>query len=166
MLDQFKSIVSTQYEAALCMLDDCLRKCPDAAWDRPVAKYPFWQVAHHVLIFTDLYLSPSKAAFEFRADFNPGGWKDFDDEYPARRFEREELTNYVQVCRRKALDIVAAETAESLAGESGFDWLKFSRAELHLYNIRHVQHHTAQLGACLRQLDGSIDPRWVGRGWR
>jgi hypothetical protein len=166
MLDPFKSIVSTQYEAALCMLNDCLVKCPDDAWARPVAKYPFWQAAHHVLIFTDLYLSPSKEAFVFRDDVHPGGWAAFDDEYPAHRFERDVLTDYVHICRRKAIDVVAAETAESLAGESGFDWLKFSRAELHLYNIRHVQHHAAQLGACLRQHDPSINPRWVGRGWK
>lgn len=28
---------------------------------------------------------------------------------------------------------------------SGFDWYPFSRIELHINNIRHIQHHTAQL---------------------
>jgi hypothetical protein len=32
--------------------------------------------------------------------------------------------------------------------------------ELHLYNLRHVQHHAAQLNLLLRQTIGSA-PRWV-----
>src|SRR5687767_9927213 len=97
MLEQFKSIVSTQFEAALCMLDDCLRKCPDDAWDARVAKYPFWEVAYHALIFVDLYLDRSKEAFAFRPDVHPGGWREWDDEHPTRRFSRGELLDYVQV---------------------------------------------------------------------
>jgi len=40
-----------------------------------------------------------------------------------------------------------------LAGQSGFHRRKCSGAELHVYNIRHVQHHAAQLSLRLR-LDG------------
>ena len=39
----------------------------------------------------------------------------------------------------------------------------FTRAELHLYNIRHIQHHAAQLILRLR-LDTDVDIPWVGRG--
>ena len=39
----------------------------------------------------------------------------------------------------------------ALAGPSGFHWLKFSRLELHVYNIRHLQHHVGQLNAALRR---------------
>jgi hypothetical protein len=46
---------------------------------------------------------------------------------------------------------VAKETARSLAGESGFPWIPFPRLELHIYNIRHIQHHAGQLGAFLRR---------------
>lgn len=34
-----------------------------------------------------------------------------------------------------------------------------ARGELHLYNLRHVQHHTGQLSAYLRRI-GQV-PRWV-----
>jgi uncharacterized damage-inducible protein DinB len=70
------------------------------------------------------------------------------------------------VCRRKALDTLSAETAESLWGPSGFPGRPATRAELHVYNIRHVMHHAGQLSAFLRRVDASIDPRWVGSGWR
>lgn len=164
MLDQMKAILTRQFEASLCMMNDCLVKCPDEHWDAAIARYPFWQVAYHTLCFVDLYLSPTKEAFTFRA-IHPGGWREFDDEYPSRRFERPELTEYLAVCRQKAIDILASETAESLQGPSGFTWLKFPRVEAHIYNIRHIQHHTGQLAAYLRRIDPTIDPHWVGSGW-
>jgi len=35
--------------------------------------------------------------------------------------------------------------------KSGFDWLPINKTELHLYNIRHIQHHTGQLIERLHQ---------------
>jgi hypothetical protein len=41
---------------------------------------------------------------------------------------------------------------------------------LHIYNIRHVQHHSGQLSAYLRRIGAGInDPKalpWIGTGWR
>jgi hypothetical protein len=166
MLDLFKHALTTQFEAALCMLNDCLRLCPDAGWDALVAKYPFWHIAYHTLIFVDLYLTPSHGAFQFRPELHPGGWGEWDDEHPSRRFERDELLRYVAICRQKAKEIIVGETAETLAGPSGFDWLKITRAEMHLYNLRHIQHHVGGLNACLRRVEPSIDPKWMRAGWR
>jgi uncharacterized damage-inducible protein DinB len=68
------------------------------------------------------------------------------------------------------LETIAAETLQSLQAPSGFEWIKFSRGELHLYNIRHLQHHAGQLSACLRRLNPSLRDRnslpWIGSGWR
>jgi uncharacterized damage-inducible protein DinB len=42
-------------------------------------------------------------------------------------------------------------------------WNKsFSLLELSFYNMRHVQHHTAQLNLLLRQTIADA-PKWVGR---
>jgi uncharacterized damage-inducible protein DinB len=38
-----------------------------------------------------------------------------------------------------------------------------SNGELLLYNMRHVQHHAAQLNMLLRQTTNSA-PRWVSKG--
>jgi hypothetical protein len=40
-----------------------------------------------------------------------------------------------------------------------------SRAELYVYNLRHIQHHAAQLSLRLR-LDHGVNIAWVGSGWR
>ena len=166
MLDLIKQSLTRQFEAGLCMLDDCLRLCPAEHWDGLVAKYPFWQVGYHVLCFVDLYLTRDEKSFVCRPELQPLGLREFDDEHPSRNFGREELRGYVSICRQKAIDTIGAETAETLAGPSGFPWLKFPRAEAYLYNLRHIQHHTGQLGAYVRRVDSPLDPRWIGTGWR
>lgn len=167
------AVVAGQLEAALAMLNECVRACPDGLWDTPIAKYPFWHVAYHTLCFVDCYLSISNEAFARELDgraregseLHPLGLAELEEEYPSRRFERPEILAYVELCRGKLRAALAAETRDSLAGPSGFSWLPFSRLELHLYNIRHVQHHTGQLGAALRRNAVAVGG-WVKSGWR
>jgi len=164
-----RGILHGQYEAALCMLGEAISGCPDEHWDGVIGKYPFWQVAYHTLCYADLYLTPNEKDFVPRT-IHPAGWKEFDDEYPSRRFTRDELTAYVAICREKAADTFAGQTQQSLEGPSGFARRTFSRGELHIYNIRHIQHHTGQLGAFLRRIDPANQElsvlRWLGSGWR
>ncbi|MCO6438752.1 MAG: DinB family protein [Phycisphaerae bacterium] len=165
MIDLLKTVIGHQYDAALAMLHDCLETCPAVLWDGPVARYPFWQVAYHTLCFADLYLAPSEERFEL-TEMHPQGWAEFENEYPSRRFEKGELTAYAKACRAKARRTIANETAETLQGPSGFARRNFTRAELHVYNIRHIQHHAGQLGAYLRRMDPSLQEvgvlRWIG----
>jgi hypothetical protein len=162
-------ILAGQYQAALCMLNDCLAACPPESWDAEVGKYPFWQVAYHALCFADLYLTPHEKAFQPRTDFHPAGWREFEDEYPSRRFEKSELAAYLAFCREKAATALVAETATSLEGPSGHARRNFSRGELHVF-IRHLQHHVGQLSALLRRSNPAFqDLRvlpWIGSGWQ
>jgi hypothetical protein len=82
MIGHVRRILTGQFEAALCMMNDCLTKCPPEHWDGIVGKYPFWHVAYHTLCFTDLYLSRDKESFEFR-DVHPCGWKDHTGQFSA-----------------------------------------------------------------------------------
>ncbi len=179
-----KPVLLSQYEAALCALRECIAACPERCWDGPgslIAKYPFWQVAYHTLCFVDCYLSPSNEEFKAAIEgprpagapnFHPRGIAELEDEYPSRTFTRDELLAYTEVCRAKLRAVLGdgpgAETDSSLEGPSGFPWLPFSRAELHVYGVRHVQHHAGQLGASLRKAGavGEEQLRWVKGGWR
>jgi len=169
MIEHMKKIFTGQLEAALAMLNDCVGQCPPEHWDGKIAKYTFWQVAYHTACYGDLYLSPSKEAFRLR-NIHPQGWKEFEEEFPSRRIEKTEILDYIAHCREKAGPAIAAETRETLEGPSGYSWCPFSRAELHVYNIRHVQHHTGQLGVYLRRADVSLQKqdalRWVRTGWK
>jgi hypothetical protein len=168
MIDYLRQILANQSEASLCMLNQCVAACPPQHWDGKIAYGTFRQIAYHTLFFTDLYLSPNEEAFTLR-DLNLRGG---DERGPtlSAGLPKEETLAYVAICREKVSEALARETPESLRGPSGFSWRKESRGELHVYNIRHVQHHTGQLSAYLRRVDAALaDPKalpWVGSGWR
>lgn len=158
--------IAGQFEAAFAMFNRCLEACPTEHWDALIAKYPLWQTAYHTLCFVDLYLSPGEKTWQPRTGpggFHPLGWTELDEEYPSRRFTKDELLAYAALLAPMIRTTIEGETAERLAGESGFSRLTFSRAELHIYALRHVQHHAGQIGARLRAL--GVDPgRWVKSG--
>jgi hypothetical protein len=165
MLEFVKSILTRQFEAALCMMNDCVQKCPPEHWDGKIANDTFRQVAYHTLFFVDLYLSPNEEAFQLR-DLHHRGGDERISTAPSTGLATEETLSYLAICRQKALGTLASETPESLQGASGFQRLPFSRGELHLYNIRHVQHHTGQLSAFLRRIVEDGQAWWVKTGWR
>jgi uncharacterized damage-inducible protein DinB len=169
MLEQVKKSLTSQYEASLCMLRDCIEACRDEFYDGFIAQGTFRYIAYHTLFFTDLYLTPSEDQFALRDVHQKGGDERGEELSPG--VAKLELLPYLEVCHEKAPEVVASETEQTLAGPSGFSWRKCSRLELHIYNIRHVQHHTGQLSAYLRRVDASIGHRrdvlkWIGWGWR
>jgi hypothetical protein len=168
MLPYLREILLGQYEAALCMLDHCLRACPPEHWQGKIAACTFQEVAYHTLFFTDYYLSPSDTAFSLR-DLNlKGGDERALDVSPG--LSQTDTLAYLTACRTKLVQSLAAETSESLQAPAAFPRRTFSRGELHIYNIRHIQHHTGQLSAFLRRtLPAFQDPAalpWVGKGWK
>ena len=165
MIEYLKTILTGQFEAALCMLNDCIRKCPPDHWEGRIANDAFRQVAYHTLFFVDLYLSPDEAAFELR-DCHRRGGDERSSTAVSRGLSQDETLSYLAICRQKSIETLAAETPESLRRASGFSWLPFSRGELHLYNIRHVQHHAGQLSAYLRRIVEDGQRWWVKTGWR
>jgi DinB family protein len=172
MLDTLKELLANQFEAALSMFNTCIDRCPETVWTTRVANYRFCQVVFHTLFWTDFYLGPDDEQKSFRRQpFHRanerffGDYEEFEDRAPVSLYDKTSIKAYLEHCRNKAAEVVAAETAETLGGPSGFARRKFSRAELHVYNIRHIQHHTAQLSLRLR-LDANQDVPWAGSGWR
>jgi hypothetical protein len=49
----------------------------------------------------------------------------------------------------------------NLDAESGFYWLPFDKAELQIYNIRHLQQHAGELMERLGSR-AALDVDWVG----
>jgi len=170
MLDTFKELIANQFEATLCTLDTCIERCPENAWDDKIGQYPFNQVAFHTLFFTDYYLGRDAEALRgqpFHRD-NPEFFGDYEQlEYrePVTLYDRASIKKYMRHCRQKASDVIASETADSLSGPAGFPRRDFSRAELYVLTIRHIQHHAAQLSLRLR-IDADVEIPWVGSGWR
>jgi uncharacterized damage-inducible protein DinB len=168
MSEFLKQILQGQYEAALCMFRDCVAACGEEHWEGKIANGTFRQISYHTLFFVDLYLSQSSEAFELRELHQRGG----DERGPTlcAGLDKEETLAYVKICRQKVKDALAAETEQSLLAPSQFR-KTMSRAEFHIYNIRHIQHHGGAMAAYLRRVDQNLkekghELRWVGQGWR
>ena len=170
MLDTFRGLIANQYEAAFCTLRTCMDMCPDSAWNTRVCNYPFCQVAFHTLFFADYYLEPDENSFRdqpfhrenknFFADY-----EQLEDREPISVYERAPINAYLQHCRTKASRVIATETADTLIAATEFQRREFSRAELHVYNVRHIQHHSPQMSLRLR-IDAGTNVPWIGSGWR
>jgi hypothetical protein len=160
--DYVKTILRNQFEASLAMLGQCIERCPAEHWNGRIVKYEFWHVAYHTLYCTDAYLAPNWDQFE-PCEFLPAGVDEIMNEYPSREMSQAELTGYVALIHQRAVDRFAAETEASLQQPIEFDWLPpMSRGELHISSIRHITHHTGQLGAFLRRY--GVDTEWVPSG--
>jgi hypothetical protein len=122
------------------------------------------------LFYTDFYLGPDEDSFR-RQPFHRENehifrdYEELEDRPQKLLYDRPAIKTYLEYCRMKAGDVVSRETADSLAASCGFPRRNMSRAELYVYNIRHIQHHAAQLSLRLRLVFGE-NISWVESGWR
>jgi DinB superfamily len=157
----WKTILWQQFGAAIDMLENALLACPDELWSDRSRQPEFWYVIYHTLFFLDLYLSGSVEGFTPPAPFtleelDPAGL------LPERPYTKAELHSYLEHGREKCRATIEALTDEKARRTCEFEWLDVNEAELLLYNMRHVQHHAAQLNLILRQTIDSA-PRWVAK---
>lgn len=160
--------IISQYEASLVMLHNAISACDAELWTDQSYTNTFWHVAYHVLFYTDLYLSEDEKSFvsweKHREHYQVLGdtlpWPPYDAVRIGEPYRQEEIEEYCEGIQRHL-----SERIEPLNFEdpSGFFWLPFSKFELQLYNIRHVQHHSGQLIDRLRE-QKNVSINWVGMG--
>ncbi len=164
MTHPWRSALEHQFVAALDMLENAVDACPAAVWDDAATPVPqrFWYLAYHTLFWLDFYLAEREQGFAPPAPYTLGEL-DPAGVYPERAYAKPELLAYLAHGRdklRRALGSLSEARAAERCGVAKRDMSVF---ELHLYNMRHVQHHAAQLNLVLRQRTDSA-PRWVGQG--
>jgi hypothetical protein len=157
----WKTIVLPQFGASIEMLENAIRACPEELWNDRSQLPEFWYLTYHTLFYLDCYLSESEKGFTPPPPYNldeldPAGLM------PPHPYSKDELLAYLDYGRKKCQRVIEEFTEEKAARRCGFDWLDLSAGELLLYNMRHVQHHAAQLNLILRQKTDSA-PRWVRR---
>jgi hypothetical protein len=164
-------ILKSQYHAGLAMLKEAIERCPDDVWLSTKQRNAFWQIAYHALFFTHLYLHSGVSAFQ--------PWKEHQSavQHPGgipgppkpgstlplvpEPYTRAQVLAYWDICDQMVDSAVDALDLHS--SQSGFPWYRMSKLEHQFVNLRHLQHHAAQLADRLRAaLDIGI--RWVGAG--
>ena len=159
MVDFWKTIVWQQFGAALEMLENAMHDCPDEVWNDRSREPRFWYLIYHTLYWLDFYLSDSRLPYTPPAPFT---FDEMDENalLPTEPYSKDDLQKYLESGYEKCRSVVAALTEQSMREEIALGSFAGSRAESLLCNLRHVQHHAAQLNLILRQQTNAA-PRWV-----
>jgi hypothetical protein len=158
-LPMLRDIIWSQFASAMGMLGNAIDKCPDSLWADESRDPQYWYLAFHALFFLDLYLCDSAEGFLPPAPFTLSEM-DPSGRMPDRVYTKAELLDYLNHSEKKCRRLLGNLTDRQVEGECQFGWLSLSRGELLLYNMRHVQHHCAQMNLVLRQVAGE-GSKWI-----
>ncbi len=165
MITALKESLWKQFGGSIDMLKNAIALWPEEQW---LTHKKFFYMAYHCLIFLDYYLTiPPTQNFSSPLPFTETGPENapadaIDDIIPDRVYSKKELLDYLEASREKCRKLIAGLTEEKLQER----WIEvignknYSIFELLLYNMRHVQHHAAQLNLLLRQRINDA-PHWV-----
>jgi len=161
MQEDLKSILRHQFGAAIDMLENAIVACADHLWDCEDPDTRFWYMAYHTLFYLDYYVSEEPDRFMppspfTLSEFDPSG------QLPERVYSKEELLNYLAFGRKKCYNRIMGLSETGEGKRFANERRDYSAMEILLYNMRHVQHHTAQLNLLLRQGKNEV-PGWVSR---
>ena len=158
MDNEFKQSLWKQFGASIDMLENAITLCPSQLWD---TDKKFWYNAYHCMFYLDYYLTPDPSRFTPPAPFT---LSEFDPSgaMPPRTYTKDELLAYLKASRIKCHNLVAGLTDEIASKRWVNEWRNFSVFEILIYNMRHVQHHAAQLNLLLRQAINDA-PKWVSQ---
>ena len=154
----FKETLWKQFGASIDMLENAILLCTDELWD---SENNFWYYVYHCLFYLDYYLTLDPKQFSPPSGYSLSEFA-VSGGMPDRVYSKEELLSYLRHSRKKCHDLIASMTDEIANSQWVNEYRSYSVIELLLYNMRHVQHHTAQLNLLLRQGIGNA-PRWVSQ---
>lgn len=169
MENHWHMAIGRQSAAAIQMLRSVIEACPDELWDERSDGSPFWHIAYHALYYTDLYLTKDEKSFQAmdyhqdKAHFLPGDYGEFGGvvSTPEKAYSKDQLLSYADHCLHKCEETFRQLTDERALERCGFWWYELNVGEFLLNNLRHAQHHAAQLALLLRRR-ADIGTEWLG----
>lgn len=162
MDNSLNSLIWLQFGAALDMLENAIRKCPEDLWTRSNYCY----ISFHTIFFTDYYLCDTPLEDDYQPPAPFSKYEFIDGAPPDRIYTQAEQIGFLNAARQKLKDQLNNNSPGDLL-EKRFtsEYKDFSLFEMLLYNMRHVQHHVGQLNMLLRQ--GADQPSlWSSRTYR
>lgn len=168
MINAIKESLWTQFGASIDMLENAIALWPEERWH---THKKFFYNAYHCLIFLDYYLTIPHQNFSGPLPYTLAESEDaidpeaIDDIVPNRIYTKRELLDYLQSSREKCRRLIAGLTEERIVNQRWINEAEnrnYALLEILLYNMRHVQHHAAQLNMLLRK-EINDAPQWVSR---
>lgn len=146
-----------QFGASVDMLINAIASCPD---DYFATNRRFYYIAFHSAIFLDYYTTIPPQDFSPLLSFTQTEPAErpqeaIDDLIPDKIYSKHEIVAYLRQSRERSKQLIYALTDEKLKerfkeGDEPND-MDYPILEILLYNMRHTQHHAAQLNMLLRQ---------------
>lgn len=145
------AILTSQYKASLRMLRQVIEKVPSEEWNNEEYNNPNWQIAYHILWGVKFYLAANPESYHpwenaVEGAESLGGsedWENPEEGVVVNGYHtQEELISFIDDIEgtlNQAIEVLPLDKS------SGFEWYPYSRLELHINTIRHIQHHTAQI---------------------
>ena len=161
--------IASQMLASLYMLKDCINRCPEKDWNERHNDYPFSQVVFHTIFDCDYSLSDNEVEFR-QQDFhknNREGFADYEELEDGIRknlYDREFVNRYYDFCKEKVTSVIETKLDLDLIVPNSDVYKNMTKIERYVNAIRHIQHHTAQLGLRL-QFVTSKEIEWISRGY-
>jgi hypothetical protein len=150
------SATNSQFSAALQTLENAINACPETLW---YGEHKVWYQVFHVLFFTDYYLSLDPKNFTPPSPFTDS---EFTDTLPAEPYTKETLAFYLSYCKNKKQVLFDKLDNNHLQQRwvNSSETMNYSVLEILLYNMRHIQHHAAQINKILSTV-AKQTPEWV-----
>ncbi|MCL4832382.1 MAG: DinB family protein [Caldilineaceae bacterium] len=149
-----RSVINSQFHAALDMLEQTIQRCPESVWYDQTPKNRAWNITYHALFYTHLYLQPTLE------EFVP--WPKHREEANrmpiiADPYSQADVLEYLAFCRG---EVDRCTAALDLEAASGFHWLPFGKLELQFYSLRHLMMHLGEVADRLGAQ--AIEVEWRG----
>jgi hypothetical protein len=150
----------SQFGAAIDMLENAIIQCPEKIWIGEFP-HPYWYSVYHCLFFLDYYSTVQMQDFQppkpFNLDeLNPEGIM------PDRIYTKDEMLKYLQYGRKKSFDLINGLNEKNIQQRVTNHYRDYNIFENIINNMRHIQHHAAQLNLILRQQTNGA-PNWVAQ---
>ena len=132
------------------MLENCINSYNESIWyEDQLYLNPSWQIAYHVLYFANIYCSSTKTRIKHWEGEIPNYYKLYDTikKKPKglkmeKQYSKDEISKFLNHFR----NLIPKYLASMIPNKKCWpNWYNISQFEFQINNIRHIQHHTAQL---------------------
>jgi hypothetical protein len=158
-----KRELASQYKTALTMLRGVVNETEEDAWlYTDETKEAAWHIAYHAVYYANIYCSPREEAVQ-RWDrqsndcriLGPTPCPPHERFVPSESYSKADIIEFIDFVLK-----VIPEYLEHLEPEKPCwpHWYKQNQFELHVNNLRHIQHHAAQLV----ERNGGSSVGWLG----
>jgi len=160
--DEMKTEFISQYTFALTMLKGVVNETDDATWlftdEKKVAA---WQIAYHAVYYANIYCSPTREKVKRwekqSKNAHSLGQAPHEGDESGETFTKADIVEYIDF----VLGVIPAYLEEFEPDRPCWPhWYQMNQFEFHLNNLRHIQHHTAQL----IERNGGSSVGWPGVG--